>query len=275
MPKVKRTILLAAASVAVLLLLGSRVASDALMHSVRTLFKTNGKPHVMLWAWETPSDLRWADPNEIGVAFLANTITLYENRIWMKPRMQPLKVAPNTFLTAVVRLERSRDRAPSLSEEQMDRVVAAVLQHSEVSGVKAVQIDFDARVSERPFYRGLLSKLRKQLPAEKELSMTALASWCIGDRWLEGTAADEVVPMFFSMGADEENVVSYLRNGRTVHSFNRQKAIGLAQSADKVNEALAGKTGSATLKNRTIYLFSARSWTKNRTDRLLRSVGIK
>jgi hypothetical protein len=141
--------------------------------------------------------------------------------------------------------------------------------------VKAVQIDFDARVSERPFYKGLLSKLRKQLPAEKELSMTALASWCIGDRWLEGTAADEVVPMFFSMGADEPNVVMYLQNGRTVHSFNRQKAIGLAEGSHKVNDALAGKTGSATLKERTIYLFSAKSWTKNKTDRLLRSVGIK
>jgi len=227
----------------------------------------------MLWAWEAPSDLRWADPNEIGVAFLANTIMLYDDRIWIKPRMQPLKVAPNTFLMSVVRLECRRDKPPKLSEKQLDSIVAQVLNQAKAPGVKAVQIDFDARVSQRPFYRELLSKLRTQLPPDVELSMTALASWCIGDRWLNNTPADEVVPMFFSMGSDDTDVIQHLRAGRRVHDFNRQKAIGFSDNSTGVIRALAQGNGIETMRGRRVYLFSNKGWTKASAERLLRKVG--
>lgn len=227
----------------------------------------------MLWAWEAPSDLRWVDSSKVGVAFLAETITLYNDQIWAKPRMQPLNVNPDTFLTSVIRIESSNRDKPTLSDAQLDRVVASVLNKSKLPGVRAVQIDFDARVSERGFYRALLKRLRNELPSEKTLSMTALASWCIGDRWLTGTAADEIVPMFFSMGADSREVAHYLQTGKTVHSFSRQKAIGLAENSSDVIELISENNKRDLLGGRRLYLFSARTWTKDKMEQLLRKVG--
>jgi hypothetical protein len=67
-----------------------------------------------------------------------------------------------------------------------------------------LQVDFDATVSERAFYRALLVDLRKDV--DDRLSITALASWCLGDRWMSGLPIDEAVPMLFRMGRDEREI---------------------------------------------------------------------
>ena len=43
--------------------------------------------------------------------------------------------------------------------------------------------------------------------------MTSLASWCTGDAWFNDFPVDEAVPMVFQMGADDEKIKTYLRNG--------------------------------------------------------------
>jgi len=55
-----------------------------------------------------------------------------------------------------------------------------------VDGGKLVQIDFDARRSQRRFYVRLLRDLRRRMPPSLPLSITALASWCAYDDWLSG-----------------------------------------------------------------------------------------
>jgi len=227
----------------------------------------------MLWAWEAPSDLRWINSQQIGVAFLAETITLYGDKVWARPRLQPLKVNSDTFLTSVIRIESQVDEKPTLSSAQMDRIVASVIKVSKLPGVREVQIDFDAKLSERDFYKRLLSNLRAQLPAEQTLSMTALASWCTGDHWLAGTSADEIVPMFFSMGADSKQVAHYLKAGKKVESFSKERAIGLADSSCEITELISENDRRALLDGRRLYLFSARTWTKDHMEQLLRKVG--
>jgi len=234
---------------------------------------TETKPRVMLWAWEAPSDLRWIDSDRIGVAFLAETVTLRNDGIWAKPRMQPLKVNPETYLTSVIRIETSTREKPTLSNAQLDLLVANIIRKSKLPGVKSVQIDFDARSSEREFYKSLLTRLRNELPSNVDLSMTALASWCLGDRWLANTPADEIVPMFFSMGADTKQVAHHLKTGRGVNDFARQKAIGLAESSDEVIQLISDENKKQLLSGRRLYLFSARTWTKDRMESLLRRVG--
>jgi hypothetical protein len=247
------------------------VFSDAIKQSFTDSSHT--KPGIMLWAWEAPSDLRFIDPKQIGVAFLAETITLRRDEIWTKPRLQPLKITPETFLTPVIRIESSTKEKPTLSSAQLDRVVASVIKKSKLPGVRAVQIDFDARVSEREFYRSLLKRLRTELPPNIDLSMTALASWCIGDRWLRETSADEIVPMFFSMGADSKQVANHLSAGREVDDFSKQKAIGLAENSLEFIQLISDSSKKDLLNGRRLYLFSARAWTKDSVDRLLRRVG--
>lgn len=237
-------------------------------------FSSEGsKPRIMLWAWEAPGDLRWINSQQIGVAFLAETLTLYDDKVWAKPRLQPLKVNSDTFLTAVIRIESSKSDKPTLDSAQMDRILATVIKVSKLPGVRDVQIDFDAKLSERDFYKRLLTRLRENIPADKTLSMTALASWCTGDRWLTGTSADEIVPMFFSMGADSKQVAHYLRAGKKVESFSKERAIGLADSSSEITELISENNRRELLDGRRLYLFSARTWTKDHMEQLLRKVG--
>src|SRR5688572_18965491 len=151
-------------------------------------------PPVILWAWERPEDLTFVDPEKTAVAFLAKTITLRGDRVAVKPRLQPLKLAPGTKLVAVVRIESDLTNEPTLSALQLQHTANAI---TDLSGISVVQIDFDATVSERNFYRDLLQNLRRQLPPAIGLSMTALASWCAGDDWLRDLPVDEAVPMLF------------------------------------------------------------------------------
>jgi len=151
-------------------------------------------PPVIIWAWERPEKLDFIDTDRVGVAFLAKTLRLDGDRVIAKPRMQPLQLAPNTKLIAVVRIETDH---PSLSSAQLQKTADEI---TKLSALSMVQIDFDATVSERDFYRSLLREVK---PHVRSLSITALASWCAGDNWLSDLPIDEAVPMLFRMGVDK------------------------------------------------------------------------
>lgn len=161
-----------------------------------------GKPEVFLWVWEYPQDMRFVG-DRAGVAFLAETITLSGDEVAGHPRMQKLLVDKKTPLIAVVRIEAQQ---ASLSANQRTKTVQVLVSAAQQKNVEGVQIDFDARVSQREFYREVLGEVRRQLPAGKRLSITALASWCMGDNWVHDLPVDEVVPMLFRMGSEKEIV---------------------------------------------------------------------
>lgn len=154
-------------------------------------------PPVIVWAWERPEKLDFIDTERVGVAFLAKTLRLEGDRVFAKPRLQPLELAPGTKLIAVVRIESDH---PTLFSTQLQRTAD---EFSKLPATPVVQIDFDATVSEREFYRGLLIEVRRRLPSSTSLSITALASWCAGDNWLDDLPIDEAVPMLFRMGVDK------------------------------------------------------------------------
>jgi hypothetical protein len=155
-------------------------------------------PRTIVWAWERPEKLDFIDPHAVGVAFLARTIYIRGGVVTVRPRLQPLVVAPGTALMAVVRIESQGVESASRAE-----VEHAILDATELRGVRALQIDYDARASERDFYRALLVDLHRVLPSSMPLSMTALASWCESDNWISGLPVTEAVPMLFRMGAGE------------------------------------------------------------------------
>ncbi len=167
-------------------------------------------PRVMLWAWERPEDLRFIDRRRAGIAYLAGTITLDPEGMDVRARMQPLLAPDDCAMVGVVRIEA---RQTELDPEQADRVADQILKLVPMSRVEALQVDFDAAVSQRPFYRCLLADLHRRLPVRVRLSMTALASWCIHDGWIEGLPVDEAVPMLFRMGVDDHEVRRYLVSG--------------------------------------------------------------
>jgi hypothetical protein len=206
-------------------------------------------PPIILWAWEREENLDFLDPQNYGVAFLAQTLELKNDEIATRPRRQPLRVKPETFLMAVTRIETGG--APALSDRQKNEIVDLVLKTLQLKGVRAVQIDFDARVSERDFYQSLLKDLRQKLPAEMPLSITALASFCIGDRWLFDAPADEAVPMIFRMGADDRAVKNYLENGGDFKVKLCRQSYGIS-----LDEPLQMNFD----RERRLYVFNSQSW---------------
>jgi len=218
-------------------------------------------PSVVIWAWERPEDLTFLDSNKYGVAFLAQTLTLKGDEVVFNPRHQPLQVPTSAKVMAVTRIESQKvtEQRPALSPKQKQELVKLILRTLERGQVAAVQVDFDALVSERQFYRGLLQELRAQLPDNVPLSMTALASFCIGDRWLDDLPVDEAVPMIFRMGADDKPIKNMLASGQDFGEPLCRRSYGIA-----VDEPLEMKFQP----QRRVYVFNNRSWTKPDVDSL-------
>lgn len=218
-------------------------------------------PHTILWAWERPEDLRFLDTEKFGVAYLAQTLYLENDEVVFRPRRQSLEISPATYLIAVTRIETNKNRAerPTLSDSQKDSVVRLIKASLERPNVRAVQIDFDVKVSEREFYKRVVNQIKKDLPADVPLSITSLASWCVADSWFDDFPVDEAVPMAFRMGADSDRVREYLISGN-----DWREPLCLGSYGFSVDEPLKFERKP----DRRVYYFNSKSWTKSDLDLL-------
>jgi hypothetical protein len=132
----------------------------------------------------------------------------------------------------------------------------------ELDRVAAIQIDFDAASSERDFYRSLLQDVRRQLPDKVPLSMTALASFCVGDRWLRDLPVDEAVPMIFRMGADDKTIRNMLSGGGDFREPLCQRSYGVA-----IDEPPDFQRDAA----RRVYIFNSHAWNETKIAALQQS----
>ncbi len=251
------------------------------------------KPAVFLWAWERPEDLRFlASEKNVGVAFLAGTVELQQQTgsqhgtgVAFEPRRQPLRVDASTPLIAVVRIESSHDlwhqpanlgsATPTTwyTDQQRERVADLITSAAGLPRVTAVQIDFDASESEQPFYAALLRDVRQRLPRDIPFSITALASWCIGDPWLNklptGTI-DEAVPMLFRMGLDAENVSTFVSTGREFGPPVCRDSLGVSTDEAFSRSLLNGTMASDDSKH--VYVFSNSAWTSRAAAKVIEEV---
>lgn len=221
----------------------------------------NEMPNKILWAWEREEDLRFLDAERFGVAFLAQTLTLQNEEVAFRPRRQPMEVAPNTYLIAVTRIETSKDinSRPKLSKEQSEKAVSLIKKTLQLPNVRAVQIDFDVVVSEREFYRSMITQLKTSLPENTPLTITSLASWCVGDSWFNDFPIDEAVPMAFQMGADDERIRSFLGNGNDWREPLCRGSYGIS-----IDEPLK----ISFKANRRYYYFNPKPWKKSDLENL-------
>ena len=213
-------------------------------------------PQKVLWAWERAEDLKFLDPNEYGVAFLAQTISLENDRVSPRSRRQPLDVAPGTYLIAVTRIETNKEttRRPKFDVTMISKTAFLIRNTLTLPDVKAIQVDFDAAASERAFYRSLITELRKQLPPKTPLTMTSLASWCTGDAWFNDFPVDEAVPMVFQMGADDEKIKNYLRDGSDWQEPLCRGSYGISIDEGRFD---------GMRPDRRLYFFKGQSWSKS------------
>ena len=209
-----------------------------------------GLPHVFVWAWERPEDLRFLDPRSVGIAFLDRTVFLDAGTVSVRPRLQPLRYPSGAVLVAVVRVEPLRLPLPPAENAALE-IAEAVRS----PGIRALQVDFDATLSQRAFYRQVLYDLRHRLPPQMPIVITALASWCESDNWIAGLPVAEAVPMLFRMGPGE-------RPARSFRPDLCGSSVGVS-----TDEPLPAPPDAARL-----YLFNPRPWSRADFDFAIREV---
>jgi hypothetical protein len=223
-------------------------------------------PRLMIWSWQKIEDLSAIDTSKVGVALLVGRFTVDRNKISLEPRLSQLQLPPGCYREAVARVEMKQmpdqRKMEEVSTKLAHSIVNLVLAHSHYEGL---QIDFDAKQLERPFYVHLLKQLRTQLPPGLTLSMTALASWSQGDPWLRQAIAndhlpvDYVVPMFFTMGVGKEQALHLLQDNLP-KPFKGHSAIGLSIGEAATISQISSKLNSLD----RIYLFCSPGWQHDR-----------
>jgi len=207
-------------------------------------------PPLVLWAWDRDDDLRFVDTRDTAVAFLASTITLRRDDIFVEPRHNSLKVPEGTRLVAVAHVESDRSEPPVLDAVQLDRFIEVLAALAAGTPHEVLQVDFEALSSQRAFLVAALDGLRRRLP-DAAISVTALSSWCLSERWTGRLAADEVVPMFFRLGPDGRRIRERFAHGGDFPSASCRASLGVA--IDELPSVLPA--------GRRIYAFSPRHWT--------------
>lgn len=231
--------------------------SDGLTARVRP--RMEALPLHTLWTWERREDLSGIDPTTTAVASLDRTVFLTGLSLHTALQRNGLRLPsdPRLRRITVVRIE---THAPHLTDSTARATAEAVLQSlSDVRGSSALQIDFDARRSERTWYRAVLNYVRAGMPVQIPLSITALASWCSGDRWMAGLPVDEAVPMFFRM---EPGIRGQSDPFVTVREPLCAGAIGLSTH----------EPWPADLQGRRVYLFADGGWHRDDPQRVLKEL---
>jgi hypothetical protein len=229
------------AFVALLFSLG--IHSDALPHPQGRLARL---PRVTLWAWERREDLHAINTQQFAVAYLDQTLTIGLT-VQVQRRRNALVFPASATRIPVVRLE-----APStavLNEETRREATEAILLSAREPGIAALQIDFDATRSQRQFYRDLLTDVRRQMPADLPLSITALASWCSWDDWIHDLPVDEAVPMMFRMEPDHR------RAHPDVDDFKIREPLCRTSTGVSTDEPWP-----SNLAGKRIYIFPDKGW---------------
>ncbi len=222
-------------------------------------------PRLTVWAWERREDLRALDPATTAVAYLNRTLILDARGLIAEPRRQPLLLPASSALTRipVVRIETAKGAV--LSDASAAAVGSAILQALDRHSA-ALQIDFDARASEREWYRSVLARVRAQMPTAMPLSITALASWCSYDNaWINTLPIDEAVPMLFRMEPDRRRAASLgvlSREEFAIRAPRCMNSVGISTH----------ERWPAELAGRRIYIFPDAGWQQDSLKETVRQL---
>lgn len=162
--------------------------------------QVGAQPEVWWWYWDRPAHLLpWPAPG-VGAAVVVTHALLSGQAVRLQPRRNALPLPPGTVAMPVVHVEVDPARALAGTRAQRDALCDALVEAVRRSSLGWVQLDFEARPSQRSFWRAVVDATHAALRPGERLSVTALASWCHGDRWLGDAPVDEVVPMYFRLG---------------------------------------------------------------------------
>jgi hypothetical protein len=206
-------------------------------------------PRLVVWAWERPEDLRFLPP-DTEIAVLVASVVLAGDGFTARGRAFPLRTERPPS-TAVVHVEIPPTARVEWTPLLRRRLAAAVLHFARSVPAARVQVDFEVRASERQILLDLLGDVRRGLPRGTPLSMTALASWCDTEDWLQRAPVDEIVPMLFRMQPGGNVLKNTLAEGGDFRNPRCRGALAVSTDAPIARAP----------RGRRVYLFSPRSWT--------------
>jgi hypothetical protein len=152
-----------------------------------------------------------------------------------------------------------------LDDTQADAVVSAAAEVAGTTNPAALQIDFDARASERAWYASVLRRIRTRIQADMPLSITALASWCSYDNgWMKRLPIDEAVPMLFRMQPDRLRTHS---GPDATGDFALREPLCLTSVGISTREPWP-----RDLRSRRIYIFPDHGWAADGLTETVRSL---
>ena len=230
-------------------------------------FAVEAGPRIYLWVWQYDADMSWIDCESIGISYLAGTVRIGPKSEFSKPRLNTLRIPRGAHVEAVVRVE-AAEGVP-LADERVSQVRELILDLVGDRPVESLQIDFDAKKSQRSFYTKLLQSLRSRFPGTKDLNMTALASWLTYDRWTQNLPVAHVVPMLFRMGIDHDAILRFLRKKSFLISAD---SLGLSVDEPDVLEALSHSKGDQLKRLFRIYIFSPGGWQKRSSQEFVNRI---
>jgi hypothetical protein len=158
------------------------------------------------WIWPDSNgpqgDPDAAAPPYLEAAVLSESLVLRAVGVEHGGRTQPLVLPEGVRLLPVVHVEAAADAPAVLTPSHRAAVVQAVRRQAgtAAAGAGALQLDFEAPPRQREAYVQLIGEIRKAMPANVRLSVTALAHWCVQGDWLDRLPVDEVVPMLYRLG---------------------------------------------------------------------------
>jgi hypothetical protein len=188
------------------------------------------------WLWDGARLPAWSLKH---AAVLERHILLSGESIRSRAGQHPGQDAA-TLVTPVLHVEVSSVNPPSNLAASRAPIVDAMLRAAARSTSGRVQLDMEAKPSQRLFYLALVREVRAALPPNIALSVTALAWWCRSPAWLDDLAADEVVPMFFRMGKDGAALRELVEHApQSLHPRCRAGSAGFSPQEPFSEQALA------------------------------------
>jgi len=216
-------------------------------------------------AWLPPLDpsndaIAWLWKDASIPAFSRAVVAVVDRHIWLaggkvlvRPGARPRALARGTVVIPVVHVEIDPLHPPTSLRAAEPVVLDAMRSAARATTTGWVQLDLEARPSQRADYRELVRRVRTALPPGVKLSVTALAWWCRSGAWLDGLAADEVVPMFFRMGRDNAPLRGIVaRQPAALHPLCRAGSAGFSRQEPFPRDV--------TARYRRTYWFDETGW---------------
>lgn len=207
-------------------------------------------PERIAWVWDNARIPPWSQAH---AAVLVRHVWLTGDEVRTRSRADRPAMGPATRVTPVVHVEVSTVRPPVISAHARAAILDAMQHAAAHSSSGWVQLDMEARPSQREDWLALVRDIRAALPPGMRLSVTALAWWCRSGAWLDTLAADEVVPMLFRMGRDGPALRTlWLERPQRLHLRCRAGALGTG-TPEPLPDAV-------TARYARVYAFDAARW---------------